>query len=133
MTAHSGGFVKDQAGVLPGRPLEGQAGTAAQAVGSRGGAGSHQPKHVKRASLPPSYTAEGDDWLPRWIREHVERNSPAKDVIEDALRRVSTSPDRETLLEAELLLNELGRLPDNASLVRETVGEVSRALFTSEG
>ena len=133
MTAHSGGFVKDHAGALPGRLLESQAGTSAREVGRRGGAGSDQPKHVKRASIPPSYSAQGDDWLPSWVREHVERNSPAKDVIADALRRVSTTPDRQTLLEAELLLNELGRLPDNASLVRETVGAVSRALFTSEG
>jgi hypothetical protein len=66
------------------------------------------------------------------MRAHVERNSSVADVVKDALERVTKTPDRATLLEVQLVLNELGRDPDHATLIRTTVREASRELFGKE-
>lgn len=130
MSHHAGGFLlSDQ----PSRLVEAAESQyrVARAMGGRGGARGHPPQQVRLPSVAPSL-AQGDDWLPAWVRAHVERKSTVKDVLEDGLERVGKTPDQQTLLEGQLVLNELGRDPRNAELVRGTVQKVSRMLLRSE-
>jgi hypothetical protein len=127
LSLSAGGFVERSGDVRSigrvGRPL-----ASAQLVGSRRGAGDDCPSEVMLAAVAPSLRAE-KEWLPEWVRDHVARDSPPEAVLRDALRRVLGTPDRSTLLEAELLLRELGRNAEHAELIRSVVAEAAGALF----
>ena len=99
----------------------------------RGGVGRDQPSEVKDALVTASYSPPDKDWMPGWVREHVDRKSPQTDVIKDALRHVSKTPDRQTLLEVQMVVNELGRDPSRAELLRDSIMEASQKLFGKRG
>jgi hypothetical protein len=91
------------------------------------------PPPFRTPLVAPSYRPTGEDWMPAWVRAHVERGAPAAEIVADALGRTLRTPDRATLLEAQMVLNELGPDPDNAVHVREAVREASRLLLGSGG
>lgn len=68
---------------------------------------------IRRLRMP------GDWWLPRWVRKLVDANASVDDLIAEALKRVLASPNETTISEAQAIVNELSRSPQNASVVRK--------------
>lgn len=80
-------------------------------------------------AVTPRHVQSGDDWLPVWVREHVQKGSSAVELLRDAVRRVTEDPHREMLLEVEMVINELGRSPENGAHVRAAIKEAAASLL----
>jgi hypothetical protein len=68
---------------------------------------------MRRLGMP------GDWWLPSWVRKLVKSNASVDDLIAETLRRVLASPNETTILEAQAIVNELSRSPQNAPVVHK--------------
>lgn len=97
-----------------------------------GGTGARRPRAVREPKVRAN-DMEPQFWLPDWVRAHVDRGSSPRDVVAEALERVSESPHEEALLEAQAIVNELARHPDNAPLVHEAIRHVDRLLARQAG
>ena len=60
-------------------------------------------------------------WLPDWVRTFIASDPSPAARIQEILRRVKDSPTEVVLLEAQALLNELGRDAETAKLVKQAV------------
>lgn len=98
-----------------------------ETVGRGGGRAHGQPTEVR---TPPVRTngASPGYWLPDWVRQHVDRNSPVRELVEEAVGRAVRSPHESSLVEVQTLMNELGRSPHNAGMVRAVVNQASKLM-----
>jgi hypothetical protein len=62
-------------------------------------------------------------WLPAWVREHIEKDPSPESRIEAIVGRLKKDPGEASLLEAQALLNELGRDPETAKLVHAAINK----------
>jgi hypothetical protein len=97
-----------------------------------GGAADGQPAAVREPVIRTNVAA-GDFWLPSWVRGHVDKNTPVREVVAEVLERAAASPDEATLVEAQHILNELGRSRDNAPVIRAALDRASQIVADGEG
>jgi hypothetical protein len=83
----------------------------------RGGEASAAPPEV---TVPRMRRVEAPDdfWLPQWAREIVDRNGSVEEMVREALNRLSHRHSEESLLEAQTIINELGRSGEHTELMR---------------
>lgn len=62
-------------------------------------------------------------WLPAWVREQIEKDPSPESRIRAILARVKENPGERSLLEAQSLLNELGRDAATAKLVHAVINK----------
>jgi hypothetical protein len=74
-----------------------------------------QKQMVYFNQLPPNFQ------LPDWVQEHFKNGGTPAALIETIEQKVNSDPHHNTLIEAQVLLNELGRDPNNAALIRNLV------------
>lgn len=97
-------------------------------AGGRGGGRAHgQPTEVRIPSVRTN-AASPRYWLPDWVRQYVDRNAPVRELVEEAVGRAVRSPHESNLVEVQTLMNELGRSPDNAGMVRAVVEQASKLI-----
>jgi hypothetical protein len=97
-----------------------------------GGAAEGQPAAVREPVIRTNVAA-GDFWLPSWVRGHVDKNTPVREVVAEVLERAAASPDEAPLVEAQHILNELGRSRDNAPVIRAALDRASQIVADGEG
>jgi hypothetical protein len=84
----------------------------------------------KSEYIPPGVTvpnvrrleAPDEICLRKWIREIIERNDGPEVMLTTAMKRVTEHHSEERLLEAQAVLNELGRTGEHAALLTKHVG-----------
>lgn len=58
---------------------------------------------------------------PTWVRALTRAKRSPQQVIDAIEQRVTQSPTRQNLLEAQMLLNDIGRLQDGGKLIRANI------------
>jgi len=74
-----------------------------------------QKAMVNLNQLPPHFR------LPKWVHDHFEKGGTPASLTEIIEQKVNSDPHHQTLVEAQALLNELGRDPNNAELIRKLI------------
>lgn len=65
------------------------------------------------------YLIDPKFWLPAWVRELASNSKTSEGLIREVIARIEKDPHQNTLLEAQLIFNELGRDPANTGLIRK--------------
>jgi hypothetical protein len=65
------------------------------------------------------YLIDPKFWLPAWVRELASNSKAPEGLIKEVIARIEKDPHQNTLLEAQLIFNELGRDPANTGLIRK--------------
>jgi hypothetical protein len=81
-----------------------------------GGANRSQPREAKPPKLHHGLAPQGL-YLHKWVREIIERDGTPEQLIHEAIRRVAEHPTEERILDAQGILNELGRTGEHADLL----------------
>lgn len=67
------------------------------------------------------YQVDPNFWLPQWVRDHIDAKGSPDDLIQKVMDRVKATPNAQSLLEAQTVLNELGRSSEGTAAIRNAV------------
>jgi hypothetical protein len=95
-----------------------------------GKAGGESPHGVKLPKLR-RIEASKEFWLPSWARDLVERNATPEAMVREALKRVSNQHSEKRLLEAQAVINELGRSAEHTKVLRSVLTKETIKSFLS--
>jgi len=59
--------------------------------------------------------------VPQWVRDHIDAKGSPDDLIQKVMDRVKATPNAQSLLEAQTVLNELGRSSEGTAAIRNAV------------
>ena len=76
---------------------------------------SAQAARVRHYQVDPNF------WLPQWVRDHIDAKGQPDELIQKVIDRVKANPNANSLLEAQTVLNELGRSAEGTAVVRNSV------------
>ncbi len=74
-----------------------------------------------QAARVRQYEVDPEFWLPQWVRDHIDAKGHPDQLIQKVIDRVKANPGAKTLLEAQAVLNELGRSPEGTAAVKSAV------------
>jgi hypothetical protein len=60
-------------------------------------------------------------WLPEWVRQHISSGGSVEGLLQDVIKRVKDDPHEQTLQEAQFIVNELGRNPENSRVITKYI------------
>ena len=73
---------------------------------------------------------EGSVKLPRWLAELNKRDASVEEMLAAAIAQVRRRPRERSLVEAQLVVNELARSPRHAKQLRRAItGDVLRSFM----
>jgi len=58
----------------------------------------------------------------KWVREIIERNGSAEEMLTTAIQRVADQHTEERILEAQAIVNELARSGEHSALLQKHLG-----------
>jgi hypothetical protein len=71
--------------------------------------------------------------VPDWVKDHFTKGGTPESLVAEIAKKVDNDPHHKTLLEAQALLNELGRDPNNAAIIRKLVNRKKVKQIMSAG
>lgn len=63
------------------------------------------------------------DWLPGWAREAIEQKASPEELVRLTADRLLRSPSEEAFLDAEVVINEMGRDEKGTALLKQYLGQ----------
>jgi hypothetical protein len=67
------------------------------------------------------YQIDPKFWLPQWVRDFAEKKKSPESLVKEVIAKVEKEPHLTNLLEAQMILNELGRDPANTDAIRRNL------------
>lgn len=86
-----------------------------------GGKAGGQPPHGVTVPKVRRIKVSKEFWLPAWARDLVDRNVTPEAMVREALKRVSEKHSEKRLLEAQAVINELGRSAEHTKVLRSVL------------
>ena|SRR6516165_2392820 len=96
-----------------------------------GGKAGGEPPHGVRLPKVRRIEVSKEFWLPAWARGLVDRNATPEAMVREALKRVSDQHSEKRLLEAQAVINELGRSAEHTKVLRSVLTKETIKSFLS--
>lgn len=114
--------------------MEQQAGAAALPAYQNimGAKAESQPQEVKPPKVRRNEAPQGL-CLHKWVRTIIDRNGAAEELVNEAIKRVSEHHTEERLLEAQAVINELGRTGKHTKMLQSVLTADTIQSFLKKG
>lgn len=133
---HSGG-AQHQGGIrpIPGKwehPLVASTAQLPTYQNDTGGKAEGEPPHGVKLPKVRRIEVSKEFWLPTWVRDLVDRNVTPDAMVREALERISEQHSERRLLEAQAVINELGRSAEHTKVLRSVLTkEIIKSFLSS--
>jgi hypothetical protein len=91
-----------------------------------------QPQEVKPPKVRRNEAPQGL-CLHKWVRTIIDRNGAAEELVSEAIKRVSEHHTEERLLEAQAVINELGRTGKHTRMLQSVLTADTIQSFLKKG